>query len=62
MQLARSATARLQAMRAVRAGRPRRLQSMFKATHTAEHGWARGGMQPYGPLSMDPAAQVLSCA
>ena len=39
---------------------PCAVQSMYTATHTADQGWARSGMGPYGPLSMDPAAQVLN--
>jgi branched-chain amino acid aminotransferase len=33
---------------------------MFVAEHTSADGWIKHGMRPYGPLSMDPAAQVLN--
>jgi hypothetical protein len=36
------------------------MQSMFIAEHTAEGGWTEGGMQPYGPISLLPSAQVLN--
>eukprot|EP00892_Ulva_mutabilis_P010134 jgi/Ulvmu1/7493/UM037_0037.1 len=34
--------------------------NMFLATYSEPTGWSAGNMQPYGPLSMDPAAQVLN--
>lgn len=33
------------------------VQSMYVAEYTDEQGW-QGGMQPYGPLQLDPSAQV----
>ncbi|MEW5306399.1 MAG: hypothetical protein WDW36_008866 [Sanguina aurantia] len=34
--------------------------SMYVANWTAETGWQRGTIQPYGPLSLLPSAQVLN--
>jgi branched-chain amino acid aminotransferase len=36
------------------------VQEMFLATQQGVEGWQRQGLRPYGPLSMDPAAQVLN--
>lgn len=36
------------------------MQEMFLAEHLPGIGWVRHGMRPYGPLSLDPAAQVLN--
>ena len=33
------------------------LQHMYRATYTPEEGW-RGGLEPYGPLQLEPSAQV----
>ena len=30
---------------------------MYRATFTPEEGW-RGGLEPYGPMQMQPSAQV----
>ena len=32
---------------------------MYQATFTPEQGWS-GRLQPYGPLQLDPSAQVLN--
>lgn len=36
------------------------MQSMYIATWTAEKGWDEGTIQPYGPISIMPSAQVLN--
>ena len=37
-----------------------RRQHMYRATYTPEEGW-RGGLEPYGPLQLEPSAQVTVC-
>ena len=36
------------------------MQFMYIATWTAEGGWKKKGIEPYGNLSMPPAAQVFN--
>lgn len=35
-------------------------ETMYVATYTPEGGWDKGSLKPYGPLPLDPSAQVLN--
>ena len=40
-------------------GSPCMMQYMYRATYHPGSGW-EGGLEPYGPLQLDPSAQVLN--